>query len=72
METAEQQQKQKGPVLETTVKQPKTLSHETALDQSIVIAVCLLYLSVLVCVALLVGGWVFVFFLSFYGSLVDL
>jgi len=62
METAEQQQKQKGAVLETTVKQLKTLSHETALDQSIVIAVCLLYLSALVCVALLVGGWVFFFF----------
>jgi hypothetical protein len=43
-----------------------------ALDQSVVIAVCLLYLSALVCVALLVGGWVFFFFFSFYGSLVDL
>jgi hypothetical protein len=28
METAEQQQKQKGPVLETMVKQLKTLSHD--------------------------------------------
>jgi hypothetical protein len=64
METGEQQQKQKGPVLDTGETTQNTVTW-AALDQSVVIAVCLLYLSALVCVALLVGGWVFLFlFLS--------